>query len=227
MKKKRKLEKVNLKDGFTIIEVVLVLAIAGLIFLMVFIALPALQRSQRDTQRRDDVARVQQALTQFMTNNRNRVPGFTGAPATLGTSTVLWGSCELDSDDPADPKNFCGAYLLVGDDSFEDPDGTPYQFKPKSETANGDGGSEGGGETETGSVPSSQNSLLSVLAAPDATRAFTPVGPLVLSFAENDHTIWVTYNAKCDGESTVGSTGYRKVALQYKLEGGGVVCVNN
>ncbi|MBQ3261101.1 type II secretion system protein, partial [Candidatus Saccharibacteria bacterium] len=31
---------INFKKGFTIIEVVLVLAIAGLIFLMVFIALP-------------------------------------------------------------------------------------------------------------------------------------------------------------------------------------------
>lgn len=40
------------KKGFTIIEVVLVLAVAGLIFLMVFIALPALQRSQRDSQRK-------------------------------------------------------------------------------------------------------------------------------------------------------------------------------
>ena len=37
------------KKGFTIIEVVLVLAVAGLIFLMVFLALPALQRAQRDT----------------------------------------------------------------------------------------------------------------------------------------------------------------------------------
>ena len=45
------------KKGFTIIEVVLVLAIAGLIFLMVFVALPALQRSQRDTQRRDERAK--------------------------------------------------------------------------------------------------------------------------------------------------------------------------
>ena len=36
------------KKGFTIIEVVLVLAIAGLIFLMVFVALPALQRGQRE-----------------------------------------------------------------------------------------------------------------------------------------------------------------------------------
>ncbi len=40
------------RGGFTIIEVVLVLAIAGLIFLMVFIALPALQRAQRDSQRK-------------------------------------------------------------------------------------------------------------------------------------------------------------------------------
>ena len=43
--------------GFTIIEVALVLAIAGLIFLVVFLALPALQRSQRDTARRQDVAK--------------------------------------------------------------------------------------------------------------------------------------------------------------------------
>ena len=50
------------KKGFTIIEVVLVLAIAGLIFLMVFLALPALQRSQRDTQRKQDVAMVVTAL---------------------------------------------------------------------------------------------------------------------------------------------------------------------
>lgn len=39
-------------SGFTIIEVVLVLAIAGLIFMMVFIALPALQRNQRDTKKK-------------------------------------------------------------------------------------------------------------------------------------------------------------------------------
>ena len=51
------------KKGFTIIEVVLVLAIAGLIFLMVFIALPALQRSQRNTQREDDIARFLTAAT--------------------------------------------------------------------------------------------------------------------------------------------------------------------
>lgn len=64
----------NNKKGFTIIEVVLVLAIAGLIFLMVFIALPALQRSQRDTQRRSDVGRVMSQLNSYQTNNRGNLP---------------------------------------------------------------------------------------------------------------------------------------------------------
>lgn len=62
------------KKGFTIIEVVLVLAIAGLIFLMVFIALPALQRNQRDQARRADVGTVASAYTTYMNNNRGNSP---------------------------------------------------------------------------------------------------------------------------------------------------------
>jgi len=105
-------KKMKRKNGFTIIEVVLVLAIAGLIFLMVFIALPALQRSQRDTQRKDDIARAQTALNSFMSNNRGRVPDRNG-----------WGSCVAGS-----ATGFCERYLLVGGDVFEDPDGTSYEF---------------------------------------------------------------------------------------------------
>lgn len=62
------------KKGFTIIEVVLVLAIAGLIFLMVFIALPALQRSQRNTQREDDISRFLTAANDYQTNNNGKIP---------------------------------------------------------------------------------------------------------------------------------------------------------
>jgi prepilin-type N-terminal cleavage/methylation domain-containing protein len=62
------------QKGFTIIEVVLVLAIAGLIFLMVFIALPALQSSQRDTARKNDVSTVAAGVTQYTTNNRGLFP---------------------------------------------------------------------------------------------------------------------------------------------------------
>ena len=57
------------KQGFTIIEVVLVLAIAGLIFLMVFVAFPALQRNQRDTQRRQDYADLGAAVINSTTNS--------------------------------------------------------------------------------------------------------------------------------------------------------------
>lgn len=60
--------------GFTIIEVVLVLAIAGLIFLMVFIALPALQRSQRDSQRKQDLGRVITAIANYSSANRGAIP---------------------------------------------------------------------------------------------------------------------------------------------------------
>lgn len=63
--------------GFTIIEVVLVLAIAALIFLMVFIALPALQRSQRDTARKSDVSVVTAAVTSYQSNNRGVFPNTT------------------------------------------------------------------------------------------------------------------------------------------------------
>ncbi|MBR2709803.1 type II secretion system protein [Candidatus Saccharibacteria bacterium] len=57
------------KKGFTIIEVVLVLAVAGLIFLMVFVALPALQRNQRDTQRRQDYGDLSAAVSGYMASN--------------------------------------------------------------------------------------------------------------------------------------------------------------
>ncbi len=66
------------KKGFTIIEVVLVLAIAGLIFLMVFIALPALQRSQRNTQRRDDYSMLSTTITNFMSNNGGQISKLKG-----------------------------------------------------------------------------------------------------------------------------------------------------
>lgn len=85
------------KNGFTIIEVSLVLAIAGLIFLMVFIALPTLQRSQRDAQRRDDIVIFLEAVKKYQTNNRGGLPN--------------------------DWNSFADNYLK---DSFKDPDGSDY-----------------------------------------------------------------------------------------------------
>ena len=99
-------ENIKSKKGFTIIEVVLVLAIAGLIFLMVFIALPALQRSQRDTQRRDDMARFLSQLNQYQANNKGNVP--------------------------TNYTKFITDYLIVGKDTFSDPStGNTYTIASK------------------------------------------------------------------------------------------------
>lgn len=61
-------------EGFTIIEVLIVLAIAGLIMLIVFMAVPALQRNSRNTQIRNDVAVYLGAISEWSTNNNGKVP---------------------------------------------------------------------------------------------------------------------------------------------------------
>lgn len=77
----------NNKKGFTIIEVVLVLAIAALIFLMIFIALPALQKGQRDTARKQDATTISAALGTFRSNRSGSMPSVS-TTTTGGTSTA-------------------------------------------------------------------------------------------------------------------------------------------
>lgn len=96
------MNKVTKKEkGFTIIEVVLVLAIAGLIFLVVFLALPALQRSQRDTQRKNDVGRLISAIQSYKSNNNGSSPlSFTNGYAT-SFGTVVSGYMDNNFNDPS------------------------------------------------------------------------------------------------------------------------------
>jgi prepilin-type N-terminal cleavage/methylation domain-containing protein len=89
--------------GFTIIEVVLVLAIAGLIFLMVFVALPALQNGQRDSQRREDVSRAVSQLTSYQTNNKGSLPA-DSAFSSFMTNYLRSGGSEFE--DPSTGSNY-------------------------------------------------------------------------------------------------------------------------
>ena len=174
------------KGGFTIIEVVLVLAIAGLIFLMVFLALPNLQRSQKDTQRRDDMASFQTAITNYQSNNRGKLPG---------TNSLSSENAYKDAY-----ESFITNYLRAGGDSFTDPDGEDYvigtvcpNFKSPGQYAN---------------------------ECKDMSTTDT-------KFDDSGHKIYVYQNATCDGENITASTGTRKVAFLYKMEGGGWYCGNN
>jgi prepilin-type N-terminal cleavage/methylation domain-containing protein len=59
------------KKGFTLIEIVLVLAIAGLIMLIVFLAVSGAQKSRRDTQRKGDAQGLAAALEQYYSTNQS------------------------------------------------------------------------------------------------------------------------------------------------------------
>jgi len=150
----------NKEKGFTIIEVVLVLAIAGLIFLMVFIALPALQRGQRDTQRKNDLSRAMTAVNNYQSNNRGSAPS-------------NW-------------SDFTAKYLTVNGDTFTDPSGTPYVF------------------------------------AAGTTKPSIPG-----TFDGSNPKVYATTGATCNGEDIDLGKGNNKIALQMKLEGGGIACQSN
>jgi prepilin-type N-terminal cleavage/methylation domain-containing protein len=64
----------KLTQGFTIIEVLIVLAIAGLILAIVFLAVPALQRNSRNQGIRSDAASILAGVNDFIANNQGQLP---------------------------------------------------------------------------------------------------------------------------------------------------------
>lgn len=170
----------NLK-GFTIIEVSLVLAIAGLIFLMMFIALPALQRQQRDTARKEDITAFISAVKKYQTNNRGALPD-------NGSTATSW-------------SKFVDDYLSNG---FEDPS-TNERYKLVVKPCKG-----GGKDKECATDNDWQKVLTS-------------------SFNSSVGTLYVITQARCAGDETKGvlsTANTRKLAVLYKLEGGGLYCEN-
>lgn len=77
-------------DGFTIIEVLIVLAIAGLIMLIVFLAVPALRRNQQNTTMRNEASRILSLATEYESNaNGQQVDNQTKANAIFSGAGTL------------------------------------------------------------------------------------------------------------------------------------------
>ena len=158
------------KPAFTIIEVVLVLAIAGLIFLMVFIALPALQRNQRDTQRKNDMSRLKTAIDSYKSNNRGNLP---------------WGTDRYGVWSQSD--NFGINYLKADQGEFGDPSSGRYAFGVNYYSIAG--------------------------------------GSIYSTFEAQQSHISISIGFICDGD-TITSAGSNNYAIRYRLEGGGVCCID-
>ncbi|MBQ6375346.1 type II secretion system protein [Candidatus Saccharibacteria bacterium] len=233
---------IKTKKGFTIIEVVLVLAIAGLIFLMVFVALPQLQSSQRDTQRRQDMSRVVTALVQYQTNNRtkrNNLPGpgvayYEGnddtyictntAPSATTSSLMTIASTTpafmlADEGSGATPTASTTSTACNFIKNYMNAAGTENTFDDP------DGVPYNMVITENMTSNSfATNSQMNFGEAKltDVDGAYTITGDK----AYDEHVIYVIPGGMCSGESVVKDQ-LRHFAILYKLEGSGTYCVGS
>ena len=219
-------KKLKQKKGFTIIEVVLVLAIAGLIFLMVFVVVPQAMAGQRDGERRNAMARVQEALIQYQTNNkskRNNLPGSGAwtAPAD-GTfdCTTKTGSGDSTVTSSNNACNFVKNYMNIStnaENTFDDPDGVPYNVVITCNLA------------ESGCTAPSPDKLTTPPANVGTTGNYSQLEGDSNGWTiggQNpfqDHTIYIVPGGQCSGESVVKSE-LRHFAVLYRLEGSGVYC---
>jgi prepilin-type N-terminal cleavage/methylation domain-containing protein len=74
------------QQGFTIVEIMIVLAVAAVIMLVVFLAVPALQRNNRNTQRRNDATHLAGLLNEYAANHSGQMPASWGKGCALDTT---------------------------------------------------------------------------------------------------------------------------------------------
>lgn len=182
------------KSGFTIIEVVLVLAVAGLIFAMAFIAVPSLQRSQRDNDRRDDMLKLVTEVKRYQTSNRGNLPG---AGDNLPVS-VVWNSNWNNTKPNA--NTWAGFYASYLGERFTDPDGTNYTLRV---VACGAKRADATCDSATSEIAAVNNSSFK---------------------DNNFKMLVVTRGKCADGNNIVGSSSPRNLAVLYRLESSGVYC---
>lgn len=95
----KKLQKSDSR-GFTIIEVMIVLAIAALILLIVLLAVPALQRNSRNTAIKNDASAVVGGVSEFASNNDGKTPTKADSTCSAGSISLSAGA----STSPSEPK---------------------------------------------------------------------------------------------------------------------------
>ena len=193
------MEKRDSNEGFTMIEVALVLAIAGLIFLMVFSALPAVQRTQRDAKRRDDVGALLTAIQKYQSNNRGAFPDKLTATSSSTTGDVTWSNASAAQ---AGETTWAGMYKSFLGESFKDPDAkSNYVLTIKDCNVVGVG-------VACTSIKLNSNGTVQDAAFP------------------NGYRMYVIKGATCNGSIVVSSNNPKKAAVTYRMEGPGSYCAN-
>lgn len=185
-------------DGFTMIETMLVLAIGGLIFAMVFLALPAVFANARDGERRNDVLLTINKLKNFQANNnRGALPTdkITDSGVYINGSSIAFG--------PTTGVTWTDFYKSFFDNTFADPNGTRYNWQIIN----------CGTSSKKATIGSEcPNPLLASFNAK--------------TFETNNVTMYFVIGATCNGEKAVATANSRMVAVLYRLERAGIYCAN-
>lgn len=103
--------KLSLKRGFTLIEILVVIAVIGILIALSAVAYQAIRKSSRDTKRRADLQDIRSALELYRTDCR-------AYPPSLGSSLVGSGVCGGNvylQQVPADPtpSSYSYQYRLI------------------------------------------------------------------------------------------------------------------
>ena len=141
------------RRGFTLIEIVIVLAIAALILVIVFLAIAGAQRSQRDNASSNAAGRVAAAYVAYLADNKNVAPTSDAAMANYLVN--------VSEGHGIAPKIATAGSAAVASPAYT------FWYMPKgvcaySATAPGDTVVAGGGDTQVAIVYYSEQKKLSV-----------------------------------------------------------------
>ena len=203
------------KRGFTLIEVALVLAIAGLIFLMVFQVVPTVQRSQRDTARNEILGNVQSMLMQWQTNHNGNLPKPKTGDYSKCDVDEETGKPKTDTDLKEPACQFIYNYMNSstseasteeGKNQFKDPDGEYFNL-----VINKSGvGTAGQGLEPT--KDSNNEDALTIDLTNGQAETF------------NQHTIYIIPGAACNEDNQAIDSKKNNFAILYLMESSGVTC---
>ena len=196
------------RSGFTIIEIALVLCIAGLIFAMAFIALPSLWASQRNADRKAKVMEFINDLKTYQTNNsRGALP----TPSVPSTVVSFDKAGARNTTDATSWQGFVRDYVL-SNGGFIDPSGEEYRYYIVK-------------------CMDSSNREIIVGSGDQSCMNFelnrVNRASIDLNASDNlDYTIYVAVGATCDGDRMVKTTSPRSVAAIQILERSERYCYN-
>ncbi len=158
-------------------------------------------------QRRNDLARLSTAITQYQTNNNGRLPGkqdgtLSSCEPSDSTYRALLDTTGSDGATVAatDACKFIASYMHSAnaqpdqESEFVDPTGDPYKLHIAQYNA-------------SGGIGDSKNTLGNT----DYPKKI----------------VYLTTKSRCDGEKVIPTSNKRDYSILYKLEGSGTYCRDN